>query len=92
MSAVVTLKNPAGNLCYGFTSRTQLFGSAAGVLHYDRSSRAIAFAARRILEAPRSGYFGNFGKAAPSSSVSFARKAFAGLNDALFVDLRRRTS
>ena len=96
LAAAVTLKNPtfhgAGGPRRGFIHGTQLFGSAAAVLHYTCFSRALASLARRISKIPCIEYYGDFSIAAPSCLVDQPLGAVAELNGAFPVARKNHKS
>ena len=90
--AVVTLRNPSDGLLYGLIPRSQLFGSAAAVLHYDCLSRVIASLTRSALKIPCVGYYDDFGIVLPECSIKTALNVFASFNKALFIIPKEKKS
>ena len=54
---LITLRNPADGLWYGFWPRALLFGASSAVLHYDAFSRIAAVLASKIFGFPIVGYW-----------------------------------
>ena len=92
LAAAVTRKNLTDGLLYGFVRRTQHFGSAAAVLHYNCFSRAKAPLARRILKIPCAVYYDGARIVAPRCLFDLALEAFTELNEALWVAPKNRKS
>ena len=76
----------------GFIPKSQLFGSAAAVLHYNCLSRVIASLACRILKLPCVGYYDDFLIVATRTLIDKALEAFTMLNDLLLVILKKKKS
>ena len=66
-ACIVTLRNPAGGLWYGFHPRALLFGSVAAVLRYNCFSRIVAILANLLLGLPTVNYFDDLGSQTPTS-------------------------
>ena len=64
---LVTLRNPADGIRYGFWPRALLFGASAAVLHYNAFSRIVAILANKIFGAPIVNYFDDLGFLLPTS-------------------------
>ena len=58
--AVITLYGP-DKKWYGFTSRSQIFGSTASVVHYNTFSRLLVSLFVRLFGIPMVGFFDDFG-------------------------------
>ena len=58
---VIAIWNPVSEDWFGFSPRTQLFGSTASVLHYNCFSRLLTTWLTRILRLPVLGCFDDFG-------------------------------
>ena len=56
LTAAATLRNYQDGLFFGFAPGTQLFGSAAAVLHYNSFSRLVASLICGVLRIPCIGY------------------------------------
>ena len=92
LTAVVTLQSPEDEKWYGFIPKTQLFGTAAAVLHYNCLSRVIASLACRALKLPCVGYYDDFAIVAPRILIDKALEAFTKLNDLLLIILKKKKS
>ena len=90
--AAAAIRSPDGGKLYGFTPRTQLFGSVASVLRYNVFSRLLFAIANRLLGIPAIGYVGDFAFHFPSSS-SLGEGAMAispHLTDIICIKLKKR--
>ena len=77
---------------YGFTPRTQLFGSAASVVHYNAPRRMFCAIANGLLGNPVVGYVDDFACICPISIGQGAMCAFQKLADISGANLKKKKS
>ena len=77
---------------FGHICNSQLFGSAAAVLHYNCLRRAIATAASPVLENLCVEYYTDFGVVVPRALAKAAISSFARFNGRLPIMLEKGKS
>ena len=86
--AVVALRSLADGKLYGFTPRTQLFGSVVSGIRYNISSRVLIVISNRLLGIPAAGYVDDFAVLAPLSLGSAAMRAFHQITDLVGIKIK----
>ena len=86
----VALRSPADGKLYGFTPRTQLFGSVASVMHYNIFSRVLVVIVNRALGIPAVCYVDDYAFLDPLSLGVASMGAFHQLTDLIAIKIEKR--